>query len=414
MLENRIITVGGYSSGRERRIEAPPASLFRSFWIAGFECSTHINAGGRRLDMIAALQHDALAGEDYRAIAGVGMLAARDGVRWNLVDRGGEYDFSPVEPIAAAAERAGVQVIWDLCHYGWPDGLDIFSPAFIDRFARYSGAVARFFRERGGDVPFYTPINEISFFSWAATRDLMYPYARGRDGELKRQLVRAYLASAQAIREVDPRARLVTAEPLIHNMPPREMPHYTGPAQIQRASQFEAFDMLLGRSAPELGGSPHSFDIVGVNFYAANQWEVPGGRKLRWDAGPQDERWVPLRRLLAEVWSRYQLPLFIAETSHYGAGRAAWLHEVAGEVFEARMLGVPVEGICLYPILDRFDWEDFSHWHNSGLFDFARSRNGHYCRALNREYASELEKAQALLAAAGCPQVPLAKSNPGR
>ena len=34
-------------------------------------------------------------------------------------------------------------------------------------------------------------MNEISFFAWGATRGLMFPYAHGRDAELKRQLVRA-------------------------------------------------------------------------------------------------------------------------------------------------------------------------------------------------------------------------------
>ena len=42
-----------------------------------------------------------------------------------------------------AARAAGVQVVWDLCHYGWPDDLDVFSPAFVERFARFAGAAAR-------------------------------------------------------------------------------------------------------------------------------------------------------------------------------------------------------------------------------------------------------------------------------
>src|SRR5215471_11184551 len=72
---------------------APP-TLFRSFWIAGFECSCHINSSGKRLDMTAALGHDLLAAEDYGMLASVGIRTARDGVRWHLVDRGGQYDFS--------------------------------------------------------------------------------------------------------------------------------------------------------------------------------------------------------------------------------------------------------------------------------------------------------------------------------
>src|SRR6185369_11572102 len=101
--------------------------------------------------------------------------------------------------------------------------------------------------------------------------------------------------------------------------------------------------MLLGRAAPDLGGSPEILDIIGVNYYAANQWVVPGGRKLRWDGRSLDKRWVPLYELLAGVYRRYNRPVFIAETSHYGTGRAAWIREVTAGVAQARRNGVPVE-----------------------------------------------------------------------
>ncbi len=174
-------------------------------------------------------------------------------------------------------------------------------------------------------------------------------------------------------------------------------PWNTGPALRQRNSQFEAWDMLAGRMAPELGGGERYLDILGLNFYAANQWEVPGGRKLHWDAGSNDPRWMPLHQLLAEVHDRYRRPLFISETSHYGIGRAPWLNEVAIEAREALNQGVPLEGICLYPILDRFDWEDPGHWHNCGLWDMIPNGAGRYRRVLNGDYASALRAAQALI-----------------
>lgn len=371
--------------------------LFRSFWMAGFECSCHVNAGGARLDMTAALQHDLCAAEDYRRLREVGILTARDGVRWHLVERDGGYDWSSWLGMVDAARQEGIQVIWDLCHYGWPDGLDIFSGAFIDRFRRFAGEAARIQLERTGEPGLYAPVNEINFLAWAATRDLMFPYAHGRDGELKRQLVRAALAACDAIWQSDRRARLVFPEPLIHNVPPRWRPWLTRPAEAQRNSQFEAWDMIAGRTAPELGGAERYLDVIGVNFYAANQWEVPGGRKLHWDAGSDDRRWVPLHRLLAGVHERYRRPLLIAETSHYGTGRADWLNEVAAEARLALDHGVPLEGVCLYPILDRFDWDDSHHWHNSGLWHMVPNGAGHYRRVLHEPYARALREAERLV-----------------
>jgi beta-glucosidase/6-phospho-beta-glucosidase/beta-galactosidase len=357
----------------------PP--LLNSFWMAGFECSCHINSAGVRLDMIAALQHDTYAAGDYRRLRDVGIAVARDGVRWPLVDHAGDLRWESWRPMLDAARTEGVQVIWDLCHYGWPDDIDIFTPAFVDRFARFAGEAARVQLDRTGKPGFYAPVNEISFFTWAATRELMFPYAHGRGAELKRQLVRAALAAADAIRQADPAARLLYPEPLIHTVPPRYRPWNTEPSRIQRESQFEAWDMIAARAA---------LDVVGVNFYAANQWEVPGGRKFHWDAGSNDPRWRPLRLLLQEVWERYRRPMLIAETSHYGIGRAAWLEEIARECRLAIAQGVPLEGVCLYPILDRFDWDDCTHWHNSGLWDLHKNGDGHYHRVLNAEYARAL------------------------
>lgn len=384
----------------------PTSQLFRSFWLGGFECSTHINMEGERLDMTASLQHNRFCAADYRRLKSVGILAARDGLRWHLIDRGGKYDWSSWIPMLEAARDENIQVIWDLFHYGWPDDLDILTPKFVRRFAQFSREAARIHREHSDEPPLYSPVNEISFFAWAASRELIFPFAHGYDMELKRQLVRAAIASIQAIRDVDSRARFIAPEPLIHNVPPLEEPWNTAPALAQRNSQFEAWDMITGRVSPELGGNESYLDIVGLNFYAANEWEVPGGRKLHWDAGSDDPRWLPLHFLLAEIYERYKRPFFIAETSHYGIGRAPWLREAAEEIAKALHSGIPVGGACLYPITDRFDWDDRTHWHNCGLWDFAPDRNGDYQRVLNVPYANALANAQKLIADIQTPAAP--------
>ena len=48
--------------------------------------------------------------------------------------------------------------------------------------------------------------------------------------------------------------------------------------------------------------------------------------------------------------------------------------------------GVPVEGICLYPIVNHPGWDDDRHCHN-GLFDYADERGG---RAVYLPMATEL------------------------
>ncbi len=113
------------------------ASPFQSFLMGGFECSTLCLQRGERIDMVDATQHDKFALLDYKRMQGMGLLVAREGLRWHLIEHApGRYDFSSVQPIVQAARVTGTQVIWDLCHFGWPDDLDIWKPEFVERLAR--------------------------------------------------------------------------------------------------------------------------------------------------------------------------------------------------------------------------------------------------------------------------------------
>jgi hypothetical protein len=132
--------------------------------------------------MIAATGHDRFAAADYRRLVEHRMRTARDGLRWHLVETTpGRHDWSNFLPLLRAAQDAGVEVIWDLCHWGWPDSIDIWTPAFVDRFARFCGAAARLVRDETDGPPFYCPVNEISYWSCAGG-DVAYfsPFARPR------------------------------------------------------------------------------------------------------------------------------------------------------------------------------------------------------------------------------------------
>jgi hypothetical protein len=334
-------------------IETAMPGLFPSFLLGGFECSTHRRADGRRLDLIASTGHDLAAGQDYRALRRHGILTARDGVRWHLIETSpGRYDWSSLLPMTRAARSAGVQVIWDLCHYGWPDDIDIWRPRFVDRFARFAHAVASLMRDEGDGIPFYCPINEISYWSWAGGDMARFnPMGRGRGFELKHQLVRASIAAIEAIRDADPRARFVQVDPLIHVVAKTGRPAAERAAENYRQAQFEAWDMLSGRIWPGLGGDPRYLDIIGANYYSDNQWYHGGGTI---EPGHPDYR--PFRDILAETRQRYGRPILVAETGAEGAARAPWLRYVGAEVEAALDAGIPVEGICLYPILDYPGW----------------------------------------------------------
>ena len=341
----------------ERSTTSTPRAhnAFTSFFLGGFESSTHRRADGRRLDLLAATAHDRLVVEDYQSLGHHGITTVRDSVRWHLIEKSpGRYDWSSVLPMLHAARGCGTQVIWDLCHYGWPDDIDIWSADFIERFARFAAATAALIRDEGEGTPYYCPINEMAFWAWAGGHVGRFnPCALDRGPELNRQLVRAAIAASREIRIVDPRAKFVCAEPLINVLAGPDSPQDIEAAESKRLSQFESLDLLTGRLEPELGGSPDLLDLVGLNFYPDNQWYF-GGSTI--PLGHHAYR--PLHEMLAEAERRYDRPVFIAETGAEGSARPAWLHYVCSEVETARGLDVTVEGVCLYPVLDYPGWEN--------------------------------------------------------
>lgn len=370
--------------------------LFNSFFMAGFECSTHRLRSGRRLDMVAATHHDKFARQDYDRIRAMGLRTAREGVRWHLVEqRPCHYDFSSVRPIIEAAQATNTQVIWDLCHFGWPDHVNLLSPTFVTALAQFGAVFARLLKDETNLVPYFVPVNEISFFSWAGGEEgLFNPHVTGCGFEMKRQLVRASIAAIEAIRAVNPSARFLHVDPLIHVVAHPDTPEDQPLAEACRLSQFQAADMLAGRLCPELGGRESYLDLVGVNYYLHNQWiyDVKESRHTH-EFEPlrrTDRQYRPLRQLLAEVHNRYHRPTLIAETGAEDRERAAWLHYVADETEAAMLDGVPVQGICLYPILNHPGWNDDRHCHN-GLWDYADKNGG---RAVCKPLAQQLKCAQ--------------------
>ncbi|MBP9743236.1 MAG: beta-glucosidase [Burkholderiales bacterium] len=347
--------------------------LFNSFIQGGFECSTHIRKDGSRLDLIRSTSHDIYVKDDYLALNSHGIHTVRDGLRWHLIEHyPGYFDWSSFLPMLRAANESDTQVIWDLCHYGWPDGIDIWKPEFVTHFAKFAKAAAQIIKNETDGIPFYCPINEISFWSWAGG-DVAYfnPHQYHRGFELKHQLIRATIAAIDAIREVDPRARFIQAEPLINVIPGIGS---IAEAEAYNESQFQAYDMLSGKIWPGLGGQPDMLDIIGANYYPYNQWFLHGDRIDR-----HHSQYKPLWQMLGELYQRYRKPLFIAETGAEGDERIQWFKYILAQVEQCLIKGTPIKGICLYPIVDYPGWDDERHC-QTGLLSLvlAKGFRSHY------------------------------------
>lgn len=359
--------------------------------MGGFECSTHRNSQGKRLDLIHSTRHDEFAEADYARMMKIGMETARDGIRWHLIEKEpGQYDFSSLEKQIAAAKKTGIQIIWDYFHYGYPDDLDIFSEEFIERFANFSSAVTEYLKTELGDNLFVCPVNEISFFSWiAAERGLFYPCVKRRGDDLKHQLIKTSAVAVKEIKQACPNARFVFTDPAIHVVPKNDTHAAKLSAEKYRHAQFHAFDMLTGTLEPSLGGNEDCLDILGLNYYFHNQWRHPNRRKI--PRGHKEYR--PLHEILNEFHERYRRPMLIAETGIEDNERAGWFRYVCEQVEIARSNNIPIEGICLYPIANHPGWADNRHCHN-GLWDYADDFGE---REIHQPLAEEIKKQMSLL-----------------
>jgi hypothetical protein len=152
--------------------------------------------------------------------------------------------------------------------------------------------------------------------------------------------------------------------------------------------------MLAGRVYPELGGHERYLDLIGVNFYPHNQWfyHLRGSRPIRKfrTISRRSPLYRPLRDILVEVHRRYRRPMIIAETGAEDRRRAGWLRYVCSESQAAWLAGVPLRGICLYPIVNHPGWVDGRHCHNA-LWDYP-DENGN--RPVYEPLARELRRQQ--------------------
>lgn len=374
---------------------AQRSGIFPTFFISGFECSTFLWKDQGRRNLIAETQHDRYAQEDYNLLRSLGIAVAREAVPWSLVDCQGKYDFSCLDPMLEALRQTQITPIWDLCHYGYPDDLDPFSQEFVDRFADYCRAVAAYVAPQLPGPNFFTPINEITFFSFCGGEwGWVAPYKNTKEDrcQFRLALCRAAIAGVKAIREIDPQARMIHIDPLVQVVAPRDRPDQIAAADHETyMDTFLAWDILYGKEQPELGGTPEILDIVGTNHYSFGQMEYRehGPHQA---LPPDDDRVKPLCELMHWVWQRYQRPMIIGETSGMEAGRDEWLRDVVEESLAAVNAGIDLHGICLFPAVDMPDWHT-GKWLHNGIYDLVEE-SGHLKRVPCEPYIAELRRWQ--------------------
>jgi len=383
-------------------VSLPPLEVW-----GGIECTKN-RVGDRYIDQITLSGHCDREG-DLERLADLGIRTVRYPVLWERVAPADlrDADWRASDRALGTLRQLGINPIVGLVHHGsGPRHTSLLDPRFPGKLQEFARAVA----ERYPWVEAYTPINEpLTTARFSALYGLWYPHARD-----DRSFVRAFLnqcaairASMNAIRRINPAARLIQTEDLgkTYSTPPIQYQ-----AQFDNHRRWLTFDLLSGRvdenhrlwhfmietgvNRAELTDflhEPCSPDIIGINYYLTSERFLDhrlelypqrnrGGNGRDAYADVEAVRVLPdgiagHKEILAEAAARYNVPLAITEV-HLGCTREQqlrWLHEAWAAACDLRAEGVDVRAVTVWALLGSFGWESLltgkDYGYEPGPFD---------------------------------------------
>lgn len=369
---------------------------FASFWMAGYECCDMINRHGNRVDLLHLTGHLEKLEEDYRLLDDFEMKSVREGIRWSAVESSpGVYDWQAVSLVIQAAIKSGKQILFDLCHFGFPSDLTPFHPHLTIRFVALCRSFVTMYRSIQPEGPLIvTPINEVNFIAWLGGEvACTTPYCSGKGWDVKYHLMRAFIAGVKAMKEMDPQVLIMTVEPLVNIAADETDADALSVVQLMNGYQFQTLDMLCGLICPELAGRAEYLDIIGLDYYYNSQWSYPLHRRLDWKMPQEEPGYRSLSEQVRYVYERYKRPVVITETSHPLEDRPLWIRHITTECIKILAANIPLWGICIYPVIDRPDWDYPGIWHRSGIWDIDEASD-RLNRIIYEPYAAAIKECQ--------------------
>jgi dTDP-4-dehydrorhamnose reductase len=329
---------------------------------------------------------------DFNEFAALGIRALRQPVLWEWVhgEAHGEPNWTWTDQALARLRELNIAPIVGLIHHGsGPKHTGLLDPQFPEKLAVFAREVA----ERYPWVDEYTPVNEpLTTARFSALYGHWYPHKKD-DGSFAHALlnqIKAVVLAMRAVRQVNPRARLVQTDDLGKIF---STPRLAYQAEFENERRWLAFDLLLGRvdrTHPTwmyllwAGVLQHEIewfldnpcppDIIGINHYLSGERfldehlerypeythggngrdryaDVLASRVLQSGAaGPG--------ALLMEAWHRFKVPVAVTEC-HNGCTREEqlrWLLEVWRSAENARQQGADIRAVTMWSLLGAFDW----------------------------------------------------------
>ena len=342
---------------------------------------------------------------DLEQFAKLGIQSLRTALHWERFTVTHSWDEWDV--LIETMRRLKIQPIVGLLHHGsGPLGTDLLDPGFPEKLAAFALKVAR----RYPDVLDYTPVNEPQTTARFATLyGLWYPHHQSMRSHVRAifNQVKGIVLAMQAIRTVQPHARLVHTEDGGQTFATPQLESYRVEREHRR---WLGLDLLCGRVDQEhplfqflldhgltesetlwFSENPCPPSVVGMNYYVTSDRFLDHRLHLYPDRAGGDTGDEPLvdfeavrvrsegiagvANVLEQAWNRYGIAVAITE-AHLGSDpleQTRWLHEVWCAALTAQQRGADVRAVTVWALLGSYNWCHLctrdTGAYESGVFD---------------------------------------------
>lgn len=299
----------------------------------------------------------------------------------------------------------GMTPIAGLLHHGsGPAFTDLADKEFPVHLAAYASQVATRFPW----LEYYTPVNEpLTTARFSGLYGFWYPHEKNELSFAVMLLnqVKATVLCMQAIRKINPAAKLVQTEDLSKTHSTSLLAYQ---AEFENERRWLTYDLLCGKVNRQhyfwdrfiALGIPEADlvfflentcppDIMGFNYYVTSERYLdenvenyprctPGGNTRHRYIDTEAVRIIQpagLENLLTEAWHRYGLPMAITEC-HLGCTREEqlrWFSETWNTVCRLNEQGIDIRAVTAWSLLGAYDWNSLltccNKEYESGVFD---------------------------------------------
>lgn len=329
---------------------------------------------------------------DISLLADTGIEKIRYPILWEKhhPEKEDRTDWTSTEKKLLDFKERNIDVIAGLVHHGsGPSFTNLLDNNFPYLLADYAQKVA----EQFPWIEYYTPVNEpLTTARFSGLYGLWYPHKKD-DASFLRILInemKSVVLSMQAIRKINPEAKLVQTEDLSKTYSTKPLRYQ---ANLENHRRWLTFDLLCGKvdkkhplwkyfikhkiTAKELDFFQENVcvpDIFGFNHYLTSERfldgrinrypkHTHGGNGLHTYADVEAVR-VELKEdmgiemLLKDAWNRYQKPIAVTEV-HLHCHREdqlRWFKQVWESCNKLRAEGVQIEAVTVWAMLGSYGW----------------------------------------------------------